>query len=179
MEPECNSDGFSVKCKFAFNFCWKCLRSGIGFGLTSGILATLGMAIGLSSSGTNSRQVVISGILLLAVTETLADALAMHISVESESEHSPAEIWVTTISTMLSKILVALTFLIPVILLPLDQAMVANIVWGVLLLTLFSYYIGRVGGENPWGVVLEHLVIAGVIIIMTYFLGIWLESKFS
>jgi hypothetical protein len=56
------------------------LRTGISFGLTSGTITTLGLMIGLYS-GTNSRGIVIGGILTIAIAiaHPLSDALGIHV----------------------------------------------------------------------------------------------------
>jgi VIT1/CCC1 family predicted Fe2+/Mn2+ transporter len=178
MEPECKPNFLFAKCKPLINVCWKCIRSGVGFGLTSGILTTLGLAIGLYS-GTHSRQVVISGILTIAIADTLSDSLGMHIAVEAESEHSTREVWESTLATMISKFFFALTFLVPLLILPLGQAIISSVIWGILLLSAFSYLIGKEEEKGPWPVVAEHLVIASLIIVLTHFVGKSLESMFA
>jgi len=47
-------------------------RIGFSFGLTSGIITTLGLMVGLYSS-TNSQLVVIGGILTIAIADSLSD----------------------------------------------------------------------------------------------------------
>jgi hypothetical protein len=54
-------------------------KIGLSFGLTSGLITTLGLMIGLNS-GTNSKLVVIGGILTIAVADSLSDSLGIHIS---------------------------------------------------------------------------------------------------
>jgi len=54
------------------------LRTGISFGLTSVTITTLGLMIGLYS-GTNSRGIVIGGILTIAIAHPLSDALGIHV----------------------------------------------------------------------------------------------------
>ncbi len=66
-------------------------KVGFSFGLTSGIITTLGLMIGLYS-GTNSQLVVIGGILTIAIADSMSDALGIHISEESENTHSSKEI---------------------------------------------------------------------------------------
>jgi hypothetical protein len=59
------------------------VRKGVSFGLTSGVITTLGLIVGLHS-GTHSKIAVISGILTIAIADAMSDALGMHISEESE-----------------------------------------------------------------------------------------------
>jgi VIT1/CCC1 family predicted Fe2+/Mn2+ transporter len=74
------------------------VRKGFSFGLTSGIITTLGLMVGLHSS-THSRIAVIGGILAIAIADAFSDAIGMHISEESERKHKPKEIWRATFST--------------------------------------------------------------------------------
>lgn len=68
------------------------LKTGLSFGLTSGIITTLGLMVGLHS-GTHSKLVVAGGIVTIAVADAFSDALGMHVSQESENQHSSREIW--------------------------------------------------------------------------------------
>ena len=59
------------------------IKEGLSFGLTSAIITTLGLFIGLSSA-TNNRIIVISGILTIAIADAFSDALGIHLSKESD-----------------------------------------------------------------------------------------------
>lgn len=146
------------------------VKVGMSFGVTSGIITTLGMIVGLHS-GTHSKLVVIGGILIIAITDALSDALGIHISEESENKHSSKEIWESMLATFISKLIVALSFIVPVLLFQLPVAIVVCIVWGLSLLTIFSLYIARQQEVKGYVVVLEHLTIAVIVIIVTHFIG--------
>jgi len=154
------------------------IRSGIGFGLTSSIITTLGLMVGLYY-GTNSQLAVIGGIITIAVADALSDALAMHISQESEGSHSSKEIWAATFATFGAKFFFAIIFLAPVLLLALETAIIASIALGLALIAIFSYWIALSQKERVWSVVLEHLVIAIAVIGLTYGLGLWIASVFA
>lgn len=64
------------------------LKIGICFGITSGIITTLGLMMGLES-GTNSRLVVLGGIFTIAIADAFSDALGIHISEESQKVVRP------------------------------------------------------------------------------------------
>ncbi len=151
------------------------LKTGFSFGLTSGIITTLGLMVGLHS-GTHSKLVVVGGILTIAIADAFSDALGIHVSEEAENKHSTREIWASTLSTFAAKFLFALTFLVPVLVLPLVTAIAVSIIWGLSLLAVFSFHIAREQGEKPWKVVGEHLLIAGVVILITHFVGDWIGS---
>ncbi len=143
---------------------------GISFGLTSGIITTLGLMVGLYS-GTHSRLAVIGGILTIAVADAFSDALGIHVSEEFESVHSTKEIWLSTLFTFISKFVFASTFLVPVIFLNLSTAIIVSIIWGLSIIAIASYQIAKHQNKKPWKVILEHLVIAGIVILITYYVG--------
>jgi len=129
-------------------------------------------------SGTRSRIAVIGAILTIAIADAFSDALGIHISEESENKHTTREIWESTISTFLSKLIFAMTFIVPVLFLKLDLAIIISILWGLFLLSLFSYYLAKEQNVNVWKVILEHLFIAIVVIAATYSVGMWIRSIF-
>lgn len=154
------------------------LKIGVSFGLTSGIITTLGLMVGLHS-GTHSKLVVIGGILTIAVADAFSDALGIHISEESENKHSSKEIWESTISTFLSKFLFALTFIVPLLLLQLSTAIIVSVILGLSLLSIFSFHIAKEQKARPWKIVVEHFIIALVVIVITHYVGDWIESMFG
>ena len=79
----------------------KSLRVGFNFGLTSGIITTLGLIVGLHA-GTHSTLVVIGGVLTIAIADSFSDALGIHVSQESENKDSKT-VWEATITTFLTK----------------------------------------------------------------------------
>jgi len=151
------------------------LRTGITFGLTSAVITTLGLMVGLHS-GTHSRVVVLGGILTIAIADAFSDALGIHVSEESENVHTVKQIWGATTATFLSKFLFALTFAIPIVFLPLFTAIVVSLIWGLSILSILSYAMAKSQGEPPWKVVGEHILIAIVVISITHFVGDWVNS---
>jgi len=151
------------------------LRTGVTFGLTSGIITTLGVIVGLHS-GTHSLIVVVGGIVTIAVADAFSDALGIHISEESENVHTSRQIWVATIATFATKFLFALTFLIPIFVFPLPIAIIVSLIWGMSVLGVVSYVMARAQEQSPAKVVCEHLSIAGAVVVVTHLLGDWMSS---
>ena len=154
------------------------LRKGFYFGLTSGIITTLGLIVGLHS-GTHSRLVVLGGILTIAIADAFSDALGIHVSEESENKHTEKEIWESTFSTFFSKFVFALTFIIPVLLFELFTAIIISVIWGLSLLGIISYKLAKEQKAKSWKVVTEHLVIGLIVIVITHYVGDWIGSIFS
>jgi vacuolar iron transporter family protein len=153
-------------------------KVGFSFGLTSAIITTLGLIVGLNS-GTHSKLVVIGGILTIAIADAFSDALGIHISEESENKHSQKEIWQSTFSTFLCKFIFAMLFVIPILIFELEMAIIVCIIFGMFLLSLFSYFIGRKEKIKTWKVITEHLSIAVIVIILTHFIGKWISTFFT
>ncbi len=155
----------------------KSYRVGLNFGLTSAVITTLGLMIGLQS-GTGSRLAVIGGILTIAIADAFSDALGIHISEESLQRRS-REIWESTIVTFFAKLIFALTFIIAVLLFDMSTAIAINIFWGLLLIGIFSYRLGSKSPINPWKAVGEHLLIAVIVIILSDKVGDLISLYFS
>jgi VIT1/CCC1 family predicted Fe2+/Mn2+ transporter len=151
------------------------LRTGFSFGITSGIITTLGLIVGLEST-TGSGLIVVGGILIIAIADSLSDAMGIHVSEESETIHSTKEIWESTISCFLSKFLFTLTFIFPVLLLQLSIAVIICVIWGFFLIILFSYYLAKKQDKKPYKIIIEHLVLATIIVIITHYVGDWIAT---
>jgi VIT1/CCC1 family predicted Fe2+/Mn2+ transporter len=144
-------------------------KKGISFGLVSSILTNLGIIVGLNA-GTHSKAAVLSGILTVALSDGLSDSLGIHISEEAENKHTPEQVWTATVFTFLTKFFFSMTFIVPLVLLSLSQAVTVSIVWGFLLLFAYTMYIGR-NRKNKWRFVLEDFAIAVLVIVSTELLG--------
>jgi VIT1/CCC1 family predicted Fe2+/Mn2+ transporter len=152
------------------------IRTGIAFGLTSAIITTLGLMVGLDST-THSRVVVLGGILMIAVGDALSDALGIHVSEESKKTDGKS-VWEATISTFAAKFLFALTFVIPVLFLDLPTAIIVSVIWGLVWLAVLSYAIAKANQENPLPVIAEHIGIALVVIVGTFLIGSYVGTSF-
>jgi VIT1/CCC1 family predicted Fe2+/Mn2+ transporter len=151
------------------------LRKGLSFGLTSGVITTLGMIVGVNAS-TSSRLAVIAAIVAIAIADAFSDAVAMHVSEESEGVHTRKDVWEATMATFLTKFIFAMTFIIPIWFLPLDIAVPVDIIWGLLIMTVFNIFLARSQEENVLRVVFEHLAIAIIVVLITYIAGSFLST---
>jgi len=151
------------------------IKKGLGFGLTSGVITTLGMMVGLSAS-TQWKLAVIGGIIAIAIADAFSDAVGIHIAEECENRHEPREIWEATFATFVFKFIIALTFVVPVLLFELPVAIGVSIIWGLALIIVFSYYMARQQGVNPYKVVLEHVSIVVLVIVITHYVGKWIGA---
>jgi VIT1/CCC1 family predicted Fe2+/Mn2+ transporter len=153
-------------------------KTGFGFGLASGTITTLGLLIGLYYS-TNSKLVVIAGILAIAISDAFSDAFGIHITKELERKMKEKQVWEATISTLASKFFFASTFLIPVLLFSLQTAILINVIWGFLLISLVSIWVAKIHKLKSWKILLEHYAIAIFVILITRFVGTWISTSFN
>jgi len=154
------------------------LFKGFCFGLTSGIITTLGMMVGLHSA-TSSRLVVLGGILSIAIADSFSDALGIHVSEEADKNKKEKEIWSATLSTFFSKLVFSSTFIIPIIFFPLSLAIKISIIWGLALISILSYYIAITQKTNFIRVISEHLLIAVAVIAITHNIGDFIQAYFN
>jgi len=153
----------------------KFLKTGVSFGLTSATITTLGLMIGLYSS-TNSKTVVLGGILIIAIADAFSDALGIHLVEESKNHRTEKEVWFSTLFTFLSKFIFTLTYAVPFLFCDIKTAILADVLWGYFLLSGLSFFIAKSRKENPARIISEHLFIATLVIILTYYTGIWIAD---
>ena len=148
----------------------KSIERGVGFGITTAVITTLGMIVGLDAV-THSFKAVIGGIIIIAIADGFSDALGMHVSEESQKGIRKNELWVATIATFLSKLILGSTFVIPFLFLGLTTAVYVSIAWGLLVLIVYNYRLAKIKNTNPYGVIAQHVLIAILVIIVTRYLG--------
>jgi len=151
----------------------KSIKRGFGFGITSGIITTLGLMVGLFS-GTNSKLAVLGGIIIIAIADAFSDSFGIHISEETAGK-SKKSVRQSTISAFTTKFLTALIFIIPIIFITLKLAIIINIILGLILLSIFTL---RITKKKKIRHLFEHLLIAIIVITITYFVGIGINNLF-
>ena len=154
------------------------IKTGLSFGLTSGVITTLGLLVGLAA-GTDSRMVVLGAIFTIALADSLSDAMGIHISEESREHQTRTAIWEATIVTFVAKALVSLSFIPAVLLLPLDQAIMVSILWGLLLVSVLSFWVAVLNHASPIRAIGEHVFITLTVVLATRQLGLWVGSHFG
>jgi VIT1/CCC1 family predicted Fe2+/Mn2+ transporter len=154
------------------------IRAGFNFGLTSGIITTLGLMVGLNSS-TQSHYVVIGGILTIAVADALSDSIGMHFAIESQNSHTTKEIWEATLSTFIYKFIFSSMFIVPILLLELNKAVLISILFGVYLIIVNSLCLARQQEIDPVPVILEHVVLTIGVVIAAHFIGVIISIIFT
>lgn len=154
------------------------IKTGISFGLTSSVITTLGLMIGLYF-GTQSRLAVIGGIITIALADAMSDGLGIHVSEEARATSTRRAIWEATLSTFLIKFLFTLTFLIPIVIFSLKVAVIVSVLWGYVILGLLTFMLGSKNTKDRLKMVLEHISIMTLVIFLSYLLGLFVNRFFS
>ena len=150
-------------------FMRKTIEEGLSFGLTSGVITTIGLMVGLDAA-TSSKLAVAGGIISIAVADSLSDALGVH-TLEETNKEKRKHVWESTFSTFIAKFLFTLTFFIPLLLFDLQTAILVSIMLGLLLLTILSYRVAKATKENPLRVICIHVSLAIVVIVLANYVG--------
>ena len=150
-------------------------NTGLHFGLTSGVITTLGLMVGLYA-GTHSRTAVLGGILTIAISDSLSDAMGIHLAEESKNSGTALHIWEVTAATFLAKFGTALTFAIPLVMVSLPSAILIGVIWGLSLVALLSFLVARTQQISPWKVIGEHLLFTLCVVTLSHYAGDWVQT---
>lgn len=150
------------------------LLAGISFGLTSGVITTLGILIGVGTV-TTLKDIIIAGIISVAIADSLSDALGIHLAKEAEGSRSARQLWGETLATFLGKFFFTLVFIIPVLLFPIYTAMIVSAIFGLLAISILSIFIAKLRKESIWKAMFWHDVITVVVVVLSYLAGYFSE----
>jgi len=53
------------------------------------------------------------------------------------------------------------------------------VVWGMLVITVLSYFIARVQEASPIAIIVEHLAITLLVVVLSHFIGVWVGKAFG
>jgi len=140
------------------------------YGISSAVLTTLGIMIGLNSA-TASLTAVIGGIVAVAISDSLSDSMGIYTSKKSERGISDSTAFKSALNTFFGKLVFTLTFIIPFIFFPILTAIYVCVIWGLILLSFISIQIAFVQQESMLKTIVKNIAFATIIIIISYFVG--------
>ena len=107
----------------------------------------------------------------------MADGLGMYFSERSRENCKPAEPWIAFASAFIGKIIFALSFTIPIFIFSnLHTAIIIDLIYGAILLIVFTYFNAKEKKENILTMIVFHVVLAVVVITASHFIGSWINS---
>ena len=137
----------------------------------------MGLILGLDAAA-NSRQAIVSVLLIFAVADNLSDSLSVHVYQEAEQLES-REAFRSTLANFATRLLVALSFVVLVITLPRDSLATITVAWGLLLLASLTYRIARARGARIGREIAKHVLVAAIVLVVSRWLGTWIASSFG
>jgi vacuolar iron transporter family protein len=129
------------------------------------------LIVGLDAA-TATKSTIVSGLLIVALADNLTDALSMHIYQESERRLQGQEAFGATLGNFVTRLLLALTFVLLVWLLPLGSAIVLSAAWGFLLLVALTWALARERRVSFVSEAFKHVAAALAVILVSRGVGV-------
>ncbi len=145
--------------------------SSLSFGGTAAIVTSLALMVGLDAA-TATKSTIVSGLLIVALADNLTDALSMHIYQESERRLQAQDAFRATLGNFVTRLLLALTFVLLVWLLPLGSAIVLSAAWGLLLLLALTWALARERRVSFVSEAFKHVAAALAVILVSRGVGV-------
>ena len=149
----------------------------ISFGGNAAIVTSSSLILGMDAASSSSQSIV-SAILMFALADNLTDSLSVHTYQEAERLES-REAFLSTIANFVTRLFVALTFIVLVIALPRNWLAITAGVWGLLLLVLLTWRLAHARGANIMKEICKHIGVAIIVIGLSRSLGAWVAETFS
>jgi VIT1/CCC1 family predicted Fe2+/Mn2+ transporter len=127
---------------------------------------------GLSAADA-TKPIIVSALLIAAFADNLTDALSIHIFQESE-QLDQKNAFNGTITNFVTRLLLSISFVLLVVLLPLEHVAKVSIVWGILLLVILTYLVARERKVKPLREVVKYLLVASAVIIVSTLIPNWI-----
>jgi vacuolar iron transporter family protein len=145
-------------------------------GSTAAIVTDIGLIVGLGSAQA-SKGAILAGLLTIALADNISDSLAVHLYKESQGSGRRLSLLATALN-FLARLLVSFSFIAIVLVSSPSQAVAGAIIWGLVLLALFSYLITKRNKANSLRGIVEHVFVAIIVIALSRFMGYLIAKYF-
>jgi len=152
---------------------WYAVRR-FSFGSTAAIVTSIGLIVGFNAASA-SKQSLVGGLVIVAIADNLADSLSIHVYQESERLASRSA-FITTVTNFVTRLVVASTFIVIIVTLPLPAGTVVASLWGLALLVALTFLIARDRGVRPLPEVVKHIIVACIVIASSEAVGAWIPA---
>jgi VIT1/CCC1 family predicted Fe2+/Mn2+ transporter len=139
------------------------------FGATAAIITSMGLIIGFNAT-TATQSTILSGLLIVAITDNLTDSLSVHIYQESEMPE-PRAAFQATLTYFSARLGLSLSFVFLMMILPLAIAVIASILWGLSLLMGLSYVAARARKLPVLREIAKHVAVAVAVMLSSTLIG--------
>jgi VIT1/CCC1 family predicted Fe2+/Mn2+ transporter len=138
------------------------------FGATSAVMTSLAIIIGLSNTF-NEKITIITALLIIAIADNISDSFGIHIHEESHCKNQK-EVRRITNYNFITRLLITFVFILFVLFMPNNLAIIFSISFSILVLVSLSYSIAKSQKTNPYSAIFYHLIIAFIVIIASFLL---------
>lgn len=145
------------------------------FGSTSAIITNISLIVGLGSTDI-SKSAILGGLLVLGIADNISDSLGHHIYKESEGSDAK-ESFISAILNFTVRLFISLSFILIILLFPIQEAQLISSIFGLFLLIVISYLIAIRNKQNPALEVLKHIGIAILVIIASKYVGTLIHRR--
>ena len=153
---------------------------GATFGAMDAIINVLGIIVGLGVIG--DRVIVVVGLLVAGIANSLGNAAGFHVSEETEGIHTRREVWLSTLLSFIGTFAVTIILVLPLLFFSLSQAMIVSVIGGMVIIMLLGLFNGRHMGHNKKqtvSLIIEYLALSVVVIVIAYYLGLFASSMLN
>jgi len=140
----------------------------VSFGAISAVLTSLAVIIGLGGAA-GTKLSIIAALLIIAVVDNITDSFGIHVHQEAEC-NDVKKVRKTTLYNFTARLVITAIFILFVIVLPFNIAIILSIILGFIIIILLSHFISKRQKTNPFAAVLQHLALALIIVVASFFL---------
>ena len=142
--------------------------SSFSFGATSAVMTSLAIVVGFSAVP-DAKITIVTTLLILAIADNISDSFGIH--VHQESQHSSAEeVRKVTINNFTVRLIISFVFILFIMTLPIDFAVFLSVIFGIVIITVLSYFISKDQNANPYPGIAQHLALAVVVMVASFLL---------
>ncbi len=146
----------------------------LSFGGPAAIVTSMALIVRLGTA-TTAKAAIIGSLLVIGLADNLTDSLSVHIYQEAEPlAHRQA--LHTTIANYIARLTVTATFVLLVLLLPMQTSAFAAIAWGLFLLSGLSYLLAKARQVSATGEIFKHAGVALGVIVMSKAIGLAIQG---
>jgi len=150
---------------------------GMTFGAMDAIINVLGIMVGLGVIG--DRVVVVVGLLVAGIANSLGNAAGFHVSEETEGIHTRREVWLSTVLSFAGTFTVTVALVLPLLFFGMSDAMITSVLGGLAIIVLMGIFNGRHAGHGRREIIsliFEYVALAVAVIIVAYYLGLFASA---
>ena len=154
------------------------IRQGMFFGVNTGVITTAGIISGVSQS-TKNPLILIVTLISLALSDGISESYSLYISKKAKNinDNTNGPLY-SSISSIISKILVNVSFLIPLLFnynLYYFKNLLWPLTWSISIIILIDYNISKLRDEKFIDYFIPHILILLAVLGLTKYIGVFIS----